>query len=123
MNNRDKYQNKFNVVKNLETEQIYKTLRNAVSHSIRIATTNIFNERINTKRKDTKFHHVLKSLGVVESHSNKIDHCNIDPNLLNYNFFKKKNGEINDDIFTAEVNEILKKSLRPCVSFSEVSTR
>ena len=36
MDNRDKYKNKFNSDKNPETEEIYKSLRNAVSHSIRL---------------------------------------------------------------------------------------
>lgn len=46
MNNRNKYKNKFNVDKNPENEQIYKTLRNTVSHSVRNAKIKIFNKRI-----------------------------------------------------------------------------
>lgn len=42
----------------------------------------IFNERINANFKDARqFHQTLRSC-------NNADHCNIDPSLLNYVFFK-----------------------------------
>lgn len=46
MNNRNKFKNKFKVYRYPETEQIYKTRRNNISHSMRNAKIKIFNERI-----------------------------------------------------------------------------
>jgi len=122
MDNRDKYKNKFNFDKNPETEEIYKSLRNAVSHSIRREKIKIFNEKINTKIKNAKqFHQALKSFSVVESSCNNENDCNIDPNVLNASFIKNNNAKLNEDLVSDEVNEILKKSVRPAFSFTEVS--
>ena len=122
MDNRDKYKNKFNSDKNPETEEIYKSLRNAVSHSIRREKIKNFNEKINTKIKNAKqFHQALKNFSVVESSCNNENDCNIDPNVLNASFIKNNNAKLNEDLVSDEVNEILKKSVRPAFSFTEVS--
>ena len=122
MDNRDKYKNKFNLDKKPETEEMFKILRNNVSHEIRRAKTKIFNEKINANIKNAKqFHMALKNFGVVESSCNNENVCNIDPNLLNAAFLKNNNAKINEDLVTDEVNEILKKSTRPAFSFVEVS--
>ena len=122
MDDRDKYKNKFNLDKKSETEEIYKILRNNVTHEIRRAKIKIFNEKINCKIKNAKqFHTALKNFGVVESSCNNENYCNIDPNLLNSSFVKNNNAKINEDLVTDEVNEILKKSTRPSFSFTEVS--
>ena len=122
MDDRDKYKNKFNSDKKAETEEIYKILRNNVSHEIRRAKIKLFNEKINAKIKNAKqFHSALKNFGVVESTCNNDHLCSIDPNILNASFVKNNNAKINEDLVTDEVNEILKKSVRPSFSFSEVS--
>ena len=122
MDDRDKYKNKFNFDKNPESEEIYKTLRNVVSHSIRQEKIKIFNEKINAKIKNAKqFHQALKNFSVVESSCNNDHHCNIDPNLLNSSFVKNNNAKLNEDLVTDEVNEILKKAIRPSFSFTEVN--
>ena len=122
MDDRDKYKNKFNKDKKQETEEIYKTLRNNVTQAIRLAKIKTFNEKINSKIKDSKqFHQALKNFSVVESNCNNENQCNLDPNLLNSSFLKNNNAKINEDLVTDEVNEILKKSSRPSFSFTEVS--
>ena len=122
MDNRDKYKNKFNSDKNPETEEIYKSLRNAVSHSIRLEKIKHFNNKINAKIKNAKeFHQALKNFNVVESSCNDETNCNIDPNILNSNFIKNNNAKLNEDLVSDEVNEILKKSARPSFSFTEVA--
>ena len=122
MDDRDKYKNKFNLDKNPESEEIYKTLRNVVSHSIRQEKIKIFNEKINAKIKNAKqFHQALKNFSVVESSCNNDHHCNIDPNSLNSSFIKNNNAKLNEDLVTDEVNEILKKTTRPSFSFTEVN--
>ena len=122
MDDRDKYKNKFNLDKKAETEEIYKILRNIVCQKIRREKIKTFNEKINTKIKDSKqFHQALKNFSVVESTCNSGSHCNIDPNLMNSTFLKNNNAKINEDLVTDEVNEILKKSSRPSFSFTEVS--
>ena len=122
MDDRDKYKNKFNLDKNPESEEIYKTLRNAVSHSIRQEKIKSFNKKINANVKNSKqFHQALKNFSVVESTCNNENHCNIDPNLLNSSFVKNNNAKLNEDLVTDEVNEILKKAVRPSFSFTEVS--
>lgn len=78
---------------------------NAVCDTIRKAKTKIFNKRINAKFKDARqFHEALRS-------SNNIDHCNIDPSLLNY-IFLNGNSEKHFDIVNTGINGISKKSLR-----------
>ena len=122
MDDRDKYKNKFNSDKKPETEEIYKALRNSVTHSIRVEKIKIFNTKINAKIKNAKqFHQALKNFSVVESSCNNETHCNIDPNLLNSNFVKNNNAKLNEDLVTDEVKEILKKAVRPSFSFTEVS--
>ena len=122
MDERDKYKNKFNQDKKPETELIFKTLRNNVSHAVRQAKIKMFNDKINTKMKDSRqFHKALKNFNVVESSCNNENNCNFDPNLLNSSFVKNNNAKVNDDLVTDEVNEILKKSVRPQFSFTEVS--
>ena len=105
-----------------ESEQIYKTLRNSVCHSIRLSKIKQFNEKINAKIKNAKqFHQALKNFSVVESSCNSENECNIDPNVLNSTFLKNNNAKLNEDLVTDEVNEILKMSTRPSFSFGEVS--
>ena len=122
MDDRDRYKNKFNSDKNPATEDIYKILRNKVTQEIRLSKIKTFNDKINTKIKDSKqFHKALKNFSVVESSCNNENHCCLDPNVLNDTFVKNNNAKINEDLVTDEVNEILKKSVRPSFSFTEVS--
>ena len=122
MDDRDKYKNKFNLDKNPQTEEIYKILRNSVCQEIRREKIKTFNSKINANLKNSKqFHQALKIFSVVESSCNNSNQCNIDPNLLNSSFVKNNNAKINEDLVTDEVNEILKKSVRPSFSFTEVS--
>ena len=122
MDDRDKYKNKFNTDKNPETEEIYKILRNNVCQAIRREKIKCFNTKINAKIKNSKqFHHALKNFGIVESGCSNSADCNIDPNLLNAAFVKNNNAEIDEDLVSDEVNEILKKSIRPAFSFTEVN--
>ena len=122
MDDRDKYKNKLNKDHKAETEEIYKYLRNAVNHSIRREKIKTFNDKINTKIKDAKqFHRALKNFSVVESSCRNDVNCNIDPNILNSSFVTNNNLIVNEDIVTEEVNEILKKAVRPSFSFTEVS--
>ena len=122
MDDRDKYKNKFNVDKNPATEEIYKILRNKVSHEIRLSKIKTFNDKINTKIKDSRqFHKALKDFGIVESSCNNEIQCSLDPNLINAAFVKNNNAKINENLVNDEVTEILKKSARQTFSFSEVS--
>ena len=122
MDTRDQYKNKFNVDKKPETEEIFKVLRNTVTQEIRKEKIKIFNDKINTKIKDSRqFHKALKNFGVVESNKNSETDCNIDPNILNSSFTKNNNAKINEELVTDEVNEVLKKSVRPSFSFTEVN--
>lgn len=122
MDVRDQYKNKFNLDKNSETEEIYKALRNKVSHSIRQEKIRVFNEKINAKIKNAKqFHKALKTFNVVESSNNGETTCNLDPNMLNSSFVKNNNKKIDEDLVGDEVNEILKTASRPSFSFTEVS--
>ena len=122
MDDRDRYKNKLNSDSKTETEEIYKVLRNAVNHAIRREKIKKFNEKINTKIKNAKqFHKALKNFGVVEdSHTNE-GTVNINPNLLNSSFVKNNNKHVDEELVTDEVNEILKKSVEPSFSFTEVS--
>ena len=122
MDDRDKYKNKFNKDKKPETELLYKDLRNRVTHAIRQSKIKCFNERINTKIKDSKhFHQALKNFSVVESKINSNDTCTLSPTALNTAFLKNNNGKVSEALVTDECNEILKKSKNPIFSFSEVS--
>ena len=122
MDDRDKYKNKFNKDKKRETEEIYKTLRNNVSQAIRCEKIKTFNSKINAKFKNPKqFHSALKNFNVVETNMTNNHQCLIDPNLLNSTFLKNNNAKLNEDAVTEEVNEVLKKSVRPVFSFTEVS--
>ena len=122
MDTRDQYKNKFNLDKTPETEEIYKTLRNTVCQAIRRAKIKTFNDKINSKIKNARqFHQAFKNFSVVESSCNNENECNIDPDLLNSTFIKNNNAKLNEDLVTDEVNEILKKSVRPSFSFVEVS--
>lgn len=122
MDDRDKYKNKFNKDKKQETEEIYKTLRNNVTHAIRCEKIKTFNSKINSKFKNPKqFHSALKNFSVVESSCTNNHECIIDPNLINNSFVKNNNAKLNEELVTDEVNEILKKATRPAFSFTEVS--
>ena len=122
MDERDKYKSKFNLDKKKVTEEIFKTLRNNVTHAIRLAKVKTFNEKINAKIKNSKqFHQALKNFNVVESTCNNEHHCGFDPNLLNSAFIKNNNAKNDEDLVTDEVNEILKKSTGPVFSFTEVN--
>ena len=122
MDDRDKYKNKFNVDKKSETELIFKDLRNKVTHAIRNSKIKCFNERINTKIKDSKhFHQALKNFSIVESKINSNDSCVINATALNEAFLKNNNAKVNETLVTDECNEILKKSKNPAFSFSEVT--
>ena len=122
MDTRDQYKNKFNKDNKPETEEIYKVLRNTVSQEIRKAKIKVFNDKINTKIKDSKqFHKALKNFSVVESTKNSNIECNIHPNYLNSSFIKNNNAIVDEDLVADEVKEILKKSVRPSFSFTEVS--
>ena len=122
MDNRDKYKNKFNKDKKSETEDIYKFLRNKVSYAIRTAKIKMFNENVNAKVKNAKqFHQALKNFSIVENNKNNSHICNFEPDLLNQSFIKNNNAQINEELVSDEVNEILKKSVNPTFSFSEVT--
>ena len=122
MDDRDKYKDKFNKDKKKETEDIYKILRNNVSQAIRREKIKTFNSKINAKFKNPKqFHSALKNFSVVESNCNNNHQCVIDPNLLNTTFLKNNNAKLNEDSVTEEVNEVLKKSIPPVFSFTEVN--
>ena len=122
MDTRDKYKNKFNIDNNPATEEIYKSLRNDVSHAIRQEKIKAFNENINNKIKDSKqFHKALKNFTVVESSFNNHDQCKIDPNVLNSSFVKNNNSLVDDELVNDEINEISKNAIRPSFSFVEVS--
>ena len=122
MDNRDKYKNKFNIDKNKETEEIYKILRNNVTQAIRKEKIKMFNDRINTKIKDSKqFNKALKNFGVVESNKNSDIECNIDPTVLNSSFLKNNNAKVDEDLISDEVNKILQNSTQPSFSFTEVN--
>ena len=70
-----------------------------------------FNERINTKIKDSKhFHQALKNFSVVESKINSNDSCTINATALNEAFLKNNNAKVNETLVTDECSEILKKS-------------
>ena len=122
MDDRDKYKNKYNVDKKPETELLFKDLRNKVTHAIRKSKIKCFNERINTKIKDSKhFHQALKNFSVVESKINSNDSCTINATALNEAFLKNNNAKVNETLVTDECSEILKKSKNPAFSFSEVT--
>ena len=122
MDDRDRYKNKFNIDKKPETELLFKDLRNKVTHAIRQSKIKCFNERINTKIKDSKhFHQALKNFSVVESKINSNDTCAINPTVLNDAFLKNNNGKVSDTLVSDECDEILKKSKNPAFSFSEVT--
>ena len=122
MDNRDKYKNKFNKDKKPETEDIYKFLRNKVSYAIRTAKIKMFNENVNAKVKNAKqFHQALIFFSIVENNKNNSHICNFEPDLLNQSFIKNNNAQINEELVSDEVNEILKKSVNPTFSFSEVT--
>ena len=122
MDERDKYKNKFNREKKAETEIIFKDLRNQVTHAIRQSKIKVFNERINTKFKNPKqFHQALKNFNIVESKLNNSSECTIDPTNLNQAFLKNNNAEVNADLISDEINEILKKSKPQVFKFQEVS--
>ena len=122
MDDRDKYKNKFNLDKNTETEEMFKILRNNVCQEIRRAKIKTFNEKINLKTENSKeFSKALKNFGVVESSCNNEHDVIINPDSLNESFVKNNNAFIHDELVNDEVNEILKKSIKPTFSFSEVS--
>ena len=122
MDDRDKYKNKFNIDKKPETELLFKDLRNKVTHAIRQSKIKCFNDRINTKIKDSKhFHQALKNFSIVESKINSNDNCVINATALNEAFLKNNNGKVSETLVTDECNEIFKKSKNPAFSFSEVT--
>jgi exonuclease III len=122
MDDRDKYKNKFNNDKKPETELLYKDLRNRVTHAIRQSKIKCFNDKINTKIKDSKsFHQALKNFSIVESKINGHDQCSFNPTALNEAFLKNNNGKVSETLINDEVNEILKTSKAASFSFSEVT--
>ena len=122
MDDRDKYKKKINKDKKPESELLYKDLRNKVTHAIRKSKLKCFNDRINTKIKDSKsFHQALKNFSIVESKINSHDQCSFNPTALNEAFLKNNNGKISEALINDEVNEILKTSKVASFSFSEVT--
>ena len=72
----------------------------------------MFNDRINTKIKDSKqFNKALKNFGVVESNKNSDIECNIDPTVLNSSFLKNNNAKVDEDLISDEVKASWKKDL------------
>ena len=122
MDTRDQYKNKFNIDQKPETEELFKHLRNQVTHAIWREKIKTFNEKINCKIKNAKqFHKALKTFSVVESTCNNENTCNIDPNILNSNFVKNNNMQIDENSVSEEVDKILKNAARPSFSFTEVN--
>ena len=127
---RDRYKNKFNHQKQhqenqhdiLETFNIYQGLRNTVTHMIRAAKRNMFNEKINSKIKNPKlFHSALKNNFVVDNKKEKSGCMTIDPTKLNDCFLSNNNATIDETKIDAEITNILKDSLPAAFRFHKVT--
>lgn len=100
----------------------FKKLRNIVNHSIRKAKITDFNNKINSKIKDSgKFHSALKHFNVVSSKNQIQIKCHSDPNLLNDCFTKHNNAKVDQTRLNHYINKI-NQTRKNCVfSFSDVT--
>lgn len=121
MGERDIYKTIFNISKDENDYNKYKTLRNRVNHAKRKAKQKIFNDEINSKLKFAKqYHNALKRHNVVDSRFLDTT-CNYDPNTLNDTFAMNNNSEVDDAEVTAEISEILRESSNTTFNFHDVS--
>ena len=121
MNERDAYKNTFNINNDLQTYNTYKILRNRVNHEIRKSKFKTFNDDINSKLKFARqYHNALKRHNVVDSKYLN-DNFSYDPDLLNDTFSLNNNADVDDDIVSLEISDILKQSLEPNFNFTEVT--
>ena len=124
MDLRDRYKNKYNKDRNESTFNMYKDLRNQVTHAVRKAKITTFNEKINCKIKNSKeFHKELKKHNVVMSKQTNNHKCNLDPNILNEAFVKNNNEAVNEITVCEEIGKIIMNTSCPKFEFREVSEK
>ena len=130
MDKRDRYKNKFNQQRQQndkkevtsQTFSIYQGLRNKVTHMIRRAKINMFNEKINSKIKNPKsFHTALKDTSVVDNKHINSSYLSGDPTTLNDCFLANNNTEIDNSKIDKEIQDILREQLPPSFRFQHVT--
>ena len=130
MDKRDRYKNKFNQQRQQndkkevtsQTFSIYQGLRNKVTHMIRRAKINMFNEKINSKIKNPKsFHTALKDTSVVDNKHINSSYPSGDPTTLNDCFLANNNTEIDNSKIDKEIQDILREQLPPSFRFQHVT--
>ena len=99
-------------------------LKNKVNHEIRKAKIKKFNEKINSKIKDSKiFHNSLKQQNVVNSKQISNQSCLLDPNTLNKAFVSNNNESVDEESVSEEIERILVNSLPEMFAFHKVSEK
>ena len=130
MDLRDRYKNKFNQQREsmenenitAQTFEIYRGLRNKVTHMIRSSKIRLFEDKINSKMKNPKsFHSALKNNSVVDNKRQNSTHTTPDPTLLNDCFLANNNAKIDEAAIEKEVKRILKEKLLPTFKFHKIS--
>ena len=122
MDKRDMYKNKFNQYKSTSLHDTFIELKNKVNYMIRKAKKKDFEEKINSKIKNSKkFHRALKDNCIVTSKIRGQEECNIDPDILNKNFVLHNNAEVNSILLDEQIRKINLHTTTQCFEFKEVS--
>ena len=106
------------------TENIYRHLRNKVTHEIRKSKIHAFDEKINKKLKQPKqFHKALKEHNVVDSKTSCFKDININPNILNKDFLSNNNAGVDQQKVLSEESKIRNKpkATNAQFKFSEIT--